>query len=377
MKIIASILVLSYALAAFGSNTPSVAVTLSDTSAVCIDGSPYKYYVSIGSNATSFYIYHQGGGWCQSPAECASRALGSLGSSKLYPPTKDLQAVQTKIFMNRDRSLNPLMHDWNFIYLPYCDGGSFTGNSSTTYEGVKLHFRGLAIRQAVIRSLSTQYGFQSAERLVVGGCSAGGAATYFHLDWYAQLLPRAKVRGIPDSGWFLDGNYARDGKADYDSLMEEMFTMIDAAAGLPAACTRVHGYRCLFAPIMIPFVKTPLFALNSRYDASMADGDYGNPSGSQYHCASYTGLACNASSVNDFGAYVAAQMKAALVPPHGAFLDSCFRHCSVNCPQYDIKIGHVKAAEAVAQWYLQGSAAMPHHGFYDQGAVYPCKGCCY
>ena len=28
------------------------------------------------------------------------------------------------------------------------------------------------------------------------------------------------MQGMPDSGWFLDGNYARDGKEDYDALMK-------------------------------------------------------------------------------------------------------------------------------------------------------------
>ena len=54
------------------------------------------------------------------------------------------------------------------------------------------------------------------------GCSAGGAAAFMHTDWFAAQVPQAKTRGMPDSGWFLDGNYARDGKLDYDSRMKNM-----------------------------------------------------------------------------------------------------------------------------------------------------------
>lgn len=38
----------------------------------------------------------------------------------------------------------------------------------------------------------------------------------------SSSLPRqsTKMQGMPDSGWFLDGNYARDGKEDYDALMK-------------------------------------------------------------------------------------------------------------------------------------------------------------
>lgn len=31
--------------------------------AKCLDGTQAAYYVSLGTNTTKFYIYHQGGGW--------------------------------------------------------------------------------------------------------------------------------------------------------------------------------------------------------------------------------------------------------------------------------------------------------------------------
>ena len=116
--------------------------------------------------------------------------------------------------------------------------------------------------------LKATFGFNDAEYVVVSGCSAGGAAAFFHTDWFAAQAKKAKTRvrvvgpahtkkkkehdrkteksnktvevvsscfflivsslprqptkmqGMPDSGWFLDGNYARDGKEDYDALMK-------------------------------------------------------------------------------------------------------------------------------------------------------------
>ena len=72
------------------------------------------------------------------------------------------------------------------------------------------------------------------------------------------------------------------------------------------------------------------------------------------------------------GHYIAAQMKAALVAPHGAFLDGCFRHCAINAPRYGtISIDGKTAAESVAAWYTTGLAT-----FTEKKADFPCAGCC-
>ena len=43
---------------------------------------------------------------------------------------------------------------------------------------------------------------------------------YLNIDAIAHAAPLgAKVRGMPDSGWFLPGDYARDNKEDYSSRM--------------------------------------------------------------------------------------------------------------------------------------------------------------
>jgi hypothetical protein len=170
------------------------------------------------------------------------------------------------------------------------------------------------------------------------------------------------------------GNYQRDGKANYGERMQNMYSLINAGASLSPRCVASLGFRCLFAPNAIAFIDTPVFALNSRYDASMASGHYGDDEsgGTNYSCTSYTGEPCDYRSVNNFGSFVAARMKAALVAPHGAFLDSCYRHCSVNCRDYDITIGGVKAAQAAAAWYKGGGAA----AFHDGNATFPCVDCC-
>lgn len=313
--------------------------------AVCIDGSPAVYYISEGSNATAWLFHHEGGGWCQTLDECAERAKGRLGSSNGYPVAKDLRSVDPppttgvatgKLGSNhfdRDCSTNPLFCNWNFVYMPYCDGQSFAGDATGSYNGAQLHFRGKAIREAVVWSLRATAGLTDATHSVITGCSAGGAATFFHVDWFAAQLPSAMTRGMPDSGVFLDGNYARDGKQNYGARMSNLYKMANASAGLPPACITAKGEKCLFAEHVIPFLKTPLFAINSEYDASMAAGEYldvnGHPVGN-LSCPEWcgkqrsaTGPACATAicvaTMNAFGKYVSATLTSLLKPPHGEY----------------------------------------------------------
>ena len=155
--------------------------------------------------------------------------------------------------------------------------------------------------------------------------------------------------------------------------------MVNATAGLAPACVASRGYLCLFAPHAVPFIKTPLLALNTKYDASMGPGLYNRGPGAApaaYNCTPYTAASCDPASVRAFGTYVAGSMRALLRPPHGAYLDGCFRHCSTNDRAYDVRMGGTDAAHAAAAWYAVGSAALPNAGFWEQQASFPCKQCC-
>jgi hypothetical protein len=361
-------------------------VTLDDPRAKCLDGSSAAYYISqppasVAARSTGFFLVHQGGGWCQNVSECAERAQTHLGSSVNYTASLDLMTMETHVFFSRNATLNPLTADWTHVYLPYCDGASFAGDSSAVdSSGKRLFFRGRAIREAVIASLRRDHGFGSATDVLVSGCSAGATAVYLHLDWYAaQAPPGARVRGMPDSGWFLPGSYTRDRKSHYSERMATLYHMVNASASLPEACTAAHGYLCFFAERVIQYVRTPLFALNSRFDASMGPGAYeralaGTPG--FYNCTPYTGDPCDARSVEEFGVYVGASMRELLRPPHGAYLDACYRHCSTNDRAYNIHMQGTNASYAAAAWYRLGSAALPGGGFWEQRGTFRCDKCC-
>jgi hypothetical protein len=65
-----------------------------------------------------------GGGWCKGGIEdCYNRSFTPHGTTKLWPDTHPLDG-----FLSDDPTVNPDFHDWNMVYVIYCDGGSFAGN---------------------------------------------------------------------------------------------------------------------------------------------------------------------------------------------------------------------------------------------------------
>ena len=96
----------------------------------CLDGTPGAYYIrkGAGTGANKWYIHHQGGGWCESLDDCLRRSKGGLGSSTGYASTTSGMGGG---YFSPLPSVNPMMYNWNSVYLQYCDGGSFSGNNDT------------------------------------------------------------------------------------------------------------------------------------------------------------------------------------------------------------------------------------------------------
>jgi hypothetical protein len=176
-------------------------------------------------------------------------------------------------------------------------------------------------------------------------------------------------------------------KPNYGARMQNLWTMANASAGLPPACVAARGQKCLFAEHVIPFLKTPLFAINSEYDASMAVGQYlnaaGEPAGNvscPEWCAptrSPTTGPCAAAAcvgtMNTFGTYIKTTLTQLLTSPHGMFLDSCYRHCGQLTEQ--LGVGSLSPLTAFQHWFETG--VLPSGGTqWRQDKPFPCPKCC-
>ena len=185
-----------------------------------------------------------------------------------------------------------------------CDGGSFSGESPAPLVGVcgangppALHFAGSRILNESIRYLTTQHGLTQAKEVVVGGCSAGGLAVFLHADRWAAALPSVpRVVGLVDSGFFLDTSDPESKStvgagSTYISEMQWVFETMNATDGIGQghACISYYRspasaphqgetWRCIFAQHAAAFVKTPIFIMQSAYDAwQVCHGDGAAP----------------------------------------------------------------------------------------------------
>lgn len=104
-----------------------------------------------------------------------------------HPPQKQTYNSFKGMMMNNPK-LNPLTYDWNKVLIPYCDGGSFAGNNeSVSYVDVRgkmmpLYFRGFRNLNAVLDDLVANHGLGDVTDALVSGDSAGGLASYWHVD---------------------------------------------------------------------------------------------------------------------------------------------------------------------------------------------------
>jgi hypothetical protein len=144
--------------------------------ALCLDGSAGMYYwqPGWGDGATKFHFHQMGGGFCTSVEDCYRRAMDcdmGLGSSKCWPNTYNLTRDAGPYF-SPDQTANPLLYNFNHVYMVYCDGGYFSGANATEtiFNDTALHFQGANVLKATVADVLAKHGLADATDVVIGGC---------------------------------------------------------------------------------------------------------------------------------------------------------------------------------------------------------------
>jgi hypothetical protein len=225
------------------------------------------------------------------------------------------------------------MHDWTSIYIRYCDGGTFSGSldEPVKMNGSEVHFKGRYILEAVVRSLANRFGedFLYGTDFVIGGSSAGGLAVLLHLDWWREKLPAtATVVGLADSGFFLDWTENRTAAHSFDEDLRWGFSHMNASDGVNHRCVASakksgrHLSDCYFAEHTLPFIRTPIFLLQSAFDSWQLQWEHGT--GRKPY---------NFSLLNGYGAELTSRMKASIGKCEaavGGFVEHCYHHCTTD-----------------------------------------------
>jgi len=348
--------------------------------AACLDGSPPSYYfrpgfVDINANndgTDKFFIYFEGGGWCAGLSQpmvpsmdtCLHRSQGTLGST-LY----DMPYLFTDAgYFSTDKTINSVMYNWNSVYMRYCDGTSYSSNldEPVPVNGVNLYFRGFRNVKALLEDLMNKYNFSESTQVVIGGCSAGGLASYLHVQYMYDVLSQKNKNlqyfaALPDSGFFLEYETSTQ---KYVTGMQWVFKNGNCTSGVNQNCIQAHTktndtWKCIFAQETAPYIDVPVFALQSRFDSWQLTNILGNTN--------------NNTLVNEYGNTFTKTFNQTFLQTnknlHGGLLDSCYHHCG----EWDqIVVNGLDSTEMFYNMFYHKSQSI----FWFQNQPYPCKACC-
>ncbi|KAI5001354.1 hypothetical protein ZWY2020_026004 [Hordeum vulgare] len=347
-------------------STDRVALTLlagaKEKGAVCLDGTPPGYHLQRGSGegADRWLVHLEGGGWCSTVKECSDRRLSSQGSSNFMRPIR----FMGNGILGGDQLQNPDFYNWNKVYVRYCDGASFSGDTEAQAEdGTTLYFRGLRIYEAVINELMEK-GLASATQALFTGCSAGALSMMLHCDDFRARFPQeVSVKCFADAGFFIDEKDI-SGKRSLWSLYDRVIHLQNVRKVLPKDClANKEPTECFFPAELIKSIRTPMFILNPSYDSwqirNVLVPDSSAPDKSWLSCKENI-RNCNSTQVEVLNGLRNKMVNDLKVVEDkedwGMFIDSCFTHCqslsgiswhSPTSPRLENKT----IAEAVGDWH--------------------------
>jgi hypothetical protein len=312
--------------------------------AVCLDGSPGGFYFRKGTT-NNWIVFHQGGGWCSSDQDCLSRSQTALGSSKSWGPTYTDTYEASALFDT------PPFNTWNQAYVMYCDGTSWTSEVAKPVPvgSSTIYYRGRPLLDALIDQLLTM-GLSQAKEAIYGRCSAGGLTAYLHADYFKSRVPAGmRVSALADAMFVLDiPTFA--GQPNSLTLNTQWgFQAWNSSRSVPANCQAAVGkgkeWRCMFGAVVAPFVKLPLFIVNSKYDSWQQVAIL------EVNCSAGN---CPAPQEQYWIKYGQQLITAAQALPAniGGFWTNCVEHCMAGTSGWDfIQTNAVLMKNAFIQWY--------------------------
>ena len=211
--------------------------------AVCLDGSPPGFYLRNGTSLekSKWIIFFQGGAWCDDEDSCYQRSYTALGSSTCL--SDYLQAEVSEGLLSSQVKHNPEFYNWSSVFVPYCDGASFTGDREKPLEfnDKSLYFRGRRILDALLDEVLRR-GMDKASEIILSGTSAGALSAMVHSDYIRSRVRRssnASVRVLADAGFFLD-EPSFDGSETMQHIFRRTYTLHNSSAGLNHKCLQAQ-----------------------------------------------------------------------------------------------------------------------------------------
>ena len=342
----------------------SYSLASTDPGAVCLNGAPASVVAYIAEEPSTDWVLMLGGGspgldFCINAAACA---LFATPPSTPPPPPGNVSLGQG--MQSSSCVTNPTWCKANQAMIPMCDMALLMSAATTTLveanepantSAATLHFAGIKILTAAITKLGT-LGLSRATSIALHGITHGGTAVVLHADRIAAMLSKVapglkKIKAIPVDGIHPKFGSMVFGGSDtwYSGALSSMTKLSGAGANVAAGCAAANKDpgMCLYANETLPFVKTPVFAVQEM----PAVWDYqcmyeGIPNGNilqvqcsdegnhhrgdmqHYRCVQYPDE-CAAGTIASFTiplqqAYLANAVELQKKPGNGGFFHSCY-----------------------------------------------------
>nr|XP_014272503.1 palmitoleoyl-protein carboxylesterase NOTUM [Halyomorpha halys] len=246
--------------------------------ATCNDGSPAGYYFRKSHGSKRWIVFLEGGWYCYDSTSCHTRwsRMKHLMSSKQWADVRNIGGL-----LSPNPEDNPFWWNANHVFIPYCTSDAWSGRRQAPLlvkDGTQFTFMGAIIVEQVIREL-LQLGLGNASSLILAGSSAGGAGVMLNLEsvqLQLQSYPNILVRGISDSGWFLDRTPYPSHEDPMASVETVKKGMIMWQGQIPQSCKKHYvseSWRCFFGYRLYPTLTAPLFVFQWLFDEAQMTAD--------------------------------------------------------------------------------------------------------
>ncbi|XP_061588773.1 carboxylesterase notum2 [Cololabis saira] len=271
---------------------------LKNTHVTCNDGTAAGFYLREFRGSRRWLLFLEGGWCCYSKQSCDARYqnIPRLMSSTGWPQTKKGSGI-----LSSQAGENPHWHNANIVFIPYCssDVWSGTGPISTTpsrtrqgrekvrernTNATEYNFMGSLIIREVIKDLIPR-GIKLARVVMLSGTSAGGTGVLLNIERVAsqmeQLGSEAQVRGLVDSGWFLESKQQRSPNCpETVSCSPEDAIKIGLRLWngvVPNQCRQLYKrgeeWQCFFGHRLYSTLTSPLFVVQWLFDEEQLKGE--------------------------------------------------------------------------------------------------------
>jgi hypothetical protein len=235
--------------------------------AVCMDGSPYSYFVKRGT-VNKLLVYYQGGGACWEQLTCSVPVC----DANVVPA--DNPNLDHSGFADATNPDNPF-RDWNVVFVSYCSCDIHFGDAAQDYTNTDpahpkhVEHRGYQ-NSRIVEKFAREH-FVAPDEVFVTGSSAGAYGAWFNAPLHEAVWPGAKFFVLADAGngvvtqsfletyfpnWNFEGNLPPE--------IPELKEVLDNGEGIP-------GYTRVIAN---EFPQTLWANYSSAYD-----GGFGGQTG--------------------------------------------------------------------------------------------------